>query len=61
MKVIAKITSYMEGDPKDVWIVKGEIYDLKFSSSDMYRFINQQGDIHFVGKRNFDKYFKVVG
>ena len=29
MKAIAKSTSYMKGDPSDIWLRKGKIYEIE--------------------------------
>lgn len=61
MKAIAKITSHMEDDPTDIWIVKDKEYDLILNTfEDEYYFIDEQGDSHSIDKKDFDKYFKVV-
>lgn len=56
MKAIAKVTSHMEDDPNSIWIVEGKTYDLEL----MYRFIDEEGDIHFVSFEDFGEFFKEV-
>lgn len=46
----------MEDDPNSIWIVEGKTYDLEL----MYRFIDEEGDIHFVSFEDFGEFFKEV-
>ena len=51
---VAKVTSHIEDDPADVWIVKDKTYYL----TPMYRFIDEQGDTHYLDMWEFENYFK---
>lgn len=59
MKVIAKVTSWMEGNTEDIWIRKGNIYKLKKTRSE-YKFIDEAGKTHFIYAKNFDRYFELI-
>jgi hypothetical protein len=54
MKAIAKKTCHMEGSPDDIWIIKGNVYNLEL----LYRFIDEEGDEHFIPFEDFDEFFK---
>lgn len=56
LKARAKKTSYMEGDREDVWIRKGNIYDLEL----IYLFTDEAGDEHSILFEDFNKYFEEV-
>ena len=61
MRAIAKVTSHMEDDPMDIWIVKGNVYDLERvidPDPNLYFFIDEQGDEYHIEVDDFDKYFK---
>lgn len=49
----AKKTSHMEGCTDQIWIVKGKTYQLE----PLYRFIDEEGDEHFITFDDFDEYF----
>ena len=57
MKAIAKSTSYMKGDPSDIWLRKGKIYEIE-ELEEFYQFIDEAKDEHRISKSAFDKYFK---
>ena len=64
MKAIAKVTSFMEGFEDDIWIKKGDVYDLELNDEmddeELYEFIDAKGHEHYIGVKDFDKYFKEV-
>lgn len=56
----AKVTSYMDDgsggdDLAFKWITKDKYYDLNKRAGDLYYFIDDMGDTHYI--KNFDKYF----
>jgi len=62
MKYEAKVSSYMEDccrgiDLDSRWITKGKIYDIKPASSDEHKFIDDEGDTHYVSKSGLKRYF----
>lgn len=61
MKAIAKSTEHMQSYPDDIWIVKGKIYALDrviHEHEELYHFIDEQGDKHYLEIEDFDKYFE---
>lgn len=63
MKANAKVTSHMAGCPDDIWIIKGKTYELKRLNDpepNLYFFIDEQGDDHYLDIEDFDEYFEEV-